>query len=240
MSRDAAPPTAWIFAVAGALLFVASLGYFGWCWVRAFDAPALGDSGLGPAAVDVALFTLFAFHHSLFARTGLKRWVLRVAPTTLERSLYVWIASVLFIATCALWQPVPGEAWRAGGAVAIVMRVLQVLAAGATLVAARSLDALDLAGLRQVMVAGRPTPPPRALDDHGLYGLVRHPIYSAWLAIVWLPPVMNGSRLVFAIVSSLYLCLAVPFEERDLRRVFGDAYAHYQRRVRWRMVPFVY
>lgn len=240
MSRDVVTPAAWIFAVAGALLFVASLGYFGWCWVRGFDAPAVTTAVDLPAAFDVALFTLFASHHSVFARTGLKRRITAIIPAILERSTYVWIASALFIATCACWQPVPGELWRVDGGFALVMRTLQAMAAAATLVAARSLDALELAGLRQLLDAGRPVAPPRALDDHGLYGLVRHPIYSAWLAIVWLPPVMNGSRLVFAIVSSLYLCLAVPFEERDLRRVFGDAYAHYQRRVRWRMVPFVY
>jgi methanethiol S-methyltransferase len=240
MSPDEAPRAAWMVAIAGGLIFIASLAYFGWCWVRGFDTAATSAAMLAPTVVDVLLFSVFAMHHTLFARTGLKRWVTAHVPPVLERSTYVWIASALFIATCALWQPVPGAIWRIEGPLAVVMRVLQAIAAAATLVAARSLDALDLAGLRQVMTAGHPQAPPRALDDHGLYGLVRHPIYTAWLAIVWLPPVMNGSRLVFAIVSSLYLCLAVPFEERDLRRVFGDAYAQYQRRVRWRMVPFLY
>ena len=33
----------------------------------------------------------------------------------LERSFYVWIASLLFIAVCALWRPVPGVAWQVDG-----------------------------------------------------------------------------------------------------------------------------
>ena len=37
-----------------------------------------------------------------------------------------------------------------------------------------------------------------------------------------------------------YLVAAIPLEERSLLKSFGDAYADYQRRVRWRVVPYVY
>ena len=60
------------------------------------------------------------------------------------------------------------------------------------------------------------------------------------MLVVWLPPEMNGTRLVFAAVSTFYLALAVPFEERDLVRAFGADYEAYQKKVRWRMVPGVY
>jgi protein-S-isoprenylcysteine O-methyltransferase Ste14 len=69
---------------------------------------------------------------------------------------------------------------------------------------------------------------------------VRHPIYLAWFLLVWCAPFMNGTRAVFAAVSCLYLMLAIPFEERDLRRVFGKAYAEYAARVRWRVIPWLY
>jgi protein-S-isoprenylcysteine O-methyltransferase Ste14 len=51
---------------------------------------------------------------------------------------------------------------------------------------------------------------------------------------------MNGTRLLFALVSSAYLFAAVPFEERDLRKTFGDAYDQYSKRVRWKIVPYVH
>ena len=60
------------------------------------------------------------------------------------------------------------------------------------------------------------------------------------MLFVWLPPEMNGTRLVFAVVSTLYLALAVPFEERDLIRSFGADYERYRQRVRWRMIPGLY
>src|SRR5689334_22705496 len=98
------------FAWAGGLLFAGSLLFaafsFGW---RFQDAgPWSVEAGWRPAALDVLLFTIFALHHSLFARPPLKAWIERVWAPDLERSIYVWVASVLFIVLCAIWQPVPG------------------------------------------------------------------------------------------------------------------------------------
>jgi protein-S-isoprenylcysteine O-methyltransferase Ste14 len=51
---------------------------------------------------------------------------------------------------------------------------------------------------------------------------------------------MTGSRLVFAAVSTVYLLIAIQFEERSLRRTAGAAYSEYARQVRWRLVPYLY
>jgi protein-S-isoprenylcysteine O-methyltransferase Ste14 len=227
-------------AIAGGLAFVGSLLYFVASYGWRFDAPAEASGGTATAIlVDLALFTAFALHHSIFARSPLKAWIRRIVTPPMERSAYVWLASVLFIATCAWWQPVPGTLWDATGAVASTMQALQIAAGVLCVVAARRLDVLELAGVRQVF--GQPaTSKPLRLDTHGPYALVRHPIYFGWILLVGLSPHMNGTRLVFAAVSTLYLAIAVPFEERDLVRTFGSMYSDYRRRVRWRMLPFVY
>ncbi|HEY6358200.1 MAG TPA: isoprenylcysteine carboxylmethyltransferase family protein, partial [Vicinamibacterales bacterium] len=178
-------------------------------------------------------------HHSIFARTGLKTALTRILPPTLERSAYVWIASLLFIGVCAWWQPIGGVAWRLTGVWRGTGFALQLAAGVVTLVAARQLGMLRLAGVQQVLAASAPDAA-ATLDDSGLYGFVRHPIYLAWLVLVWGAPVMTGTRVAFAALSSAYLVVAVPFEERDLRRVFGSAYTDYSHRVRWRIVPGVY
>jgi len=38
----------------------------------------------------------------------------------------------------------------------------------------------------------------------------------------------------------LYLVVAVPWEERSLGQSFGEAYDQYARRVRWRIIPYLY
>jgi protein-S-isoprenylcysteine O-methyltransferase Ste14 len=74
----------------------------------------------------------------------------------------------------------------------------------------------------------------------GTYRVVRHPIYLGWVLLVWAASDMTTGRLVFAAISSAYLVIAVPFEERSLRRRFGPSYDAYRRQVRWRILPGLY
>jgi hypothetical protein len=228
-----------LLAVVGGLVFIASLLYFVWSFAWRFGettGPWSFSAAQRPIAIDIVLFSLFALHHSVFARYGLKAWIAARFPD-LERSLYVWIASLAFIAVCALWQPVPGLTWTAPTPLALAFSVVQAAAAVFTVASARGLGMLDLAGVRQTL-PGRPAAP--GLYQRGPYSLVRHPIYLGWFFMVWLPPVMNGTRLLFAIVSCAYLVIAVPWEERELRRAFGDVYTRYEHRVRWRVLPLIY
>jgi len=115
-----------------------------------------------------------------------------------------------------------------------------VAAAGVALTAmgAFRLRAFDLAGIAQAR--GEEGEAGRSLVVAWPYTMVRHPIYLAWLLLVFSPPSMTATRFVFACVSSAYLVLAVPLEERLLVKRFGEAYRGYRRQVRWRMVPGVY
>src|SRR5262249_41028582 len=74
----------------------------------------------------------------------------------------------------------------------------------------------------------------------GAYGLVRHPLYLGWILMVFGTPHLTGDRLLFAAVTSAYLLVAIPWEERSLEVAFGDAYRQYKQRVRWRVLPYVY
>jgi protein-S-isoprenylcysteine O-methyltransferase Ste14 len=224
-----------LFVFAGGVLFAGSLLFFAIRYASFFgaDVPWSWAHGWKPAAIDVVLFVVFALHHSIFARTRLRAFVERHAPAGTERAIYVWVASLLFIGVTAAWQPVPGVLWSVTGPPALVFSAVQFAGIAFILLAVRRLGPLTLAGIRD------PEASPTLVDD-GAYGLVRHPIYLGWFLIVWSPAIMNGTRLVFAAVSCAYLIVAVVFEERDLRRTFGEAYVRYAQRVRSKMIPGIY
>jgi protein-S-isoprenylcysteine O-methyltransferase Ste14 len=73
-----------------------------------------------------------------------------------------------------------------------------------------------------------------------VYGWVRHPVYFGWVLFVFATPRMTTDRLVFATISTAYLAMAVPFEERSLVEAFGDRYRMYASRVRWKILPGIY
>jgi protein-S-isoprenylcysteine O-methyltransferase Ste14 len=221
----------------GGAVFVGSLVYFLWFYLVQLDRVS-GGGGLLALTLDVWLFSLFAVHHSVMARSGAKRWISRLLPAELERSTYSWIASLLFILVCAAWQPIGGTLYDVRGWVAVPFRLLQVTAIAIVAKATAALDALDLAGIRQL--EQRTPDRPETLNTSGVYALVRHPIYLGWVMFVFGAPRMTTDRAVFAIISALYLALAVPFEERSLLQNFGEAYSRYSDKVRWKIVPGVY
>jgi protein-S-isoprenylcysteine O-methyltransferase Ste14 len=51
---------------------------------------------------------------------------------------------------------------------------------------------------------------------------------------------MTMTRLLFAMVSSAYIVVAIPFEERSLRRASGGSYDEYIKAVRWKLIPGLY
>jgi protein-S-isoprenylcysteine O-methyltransferase Ste14 len=231
-----------IVVYGGALLFVGSLLLF---LVQYFLSDRFGDDAGAwpvtgawrPVLVDVALFSGFALHHSLFARTGLKDWIGRIVSPRLERSTYVWVASLTFAFVLLAWQPVPGTLWTTSGLAALVCTGVQIGGILLSVIGAGRIGGLTLAGVTEANGGARISP---ELSRSGLYAFVRHPIYLGWVLMVWPTPVMTGTRCVFAAISTAYLLVAIPFEERDLHRSFGPAYGEYARRVRWRMVPWLY
>jgi protein-S-isoprenylcysteine O-methyltransferase Ste14 len=224
-----------VFVWAGGGAFVGSLALTLWLYaVRFADARAASGSKATAIVLDTLLFGLFALHHSLFAREWAKHLVARVVPDRLIRSVYVWVASLCLAAMCFAWVPVGGEFYRLTGWVSWLCAGVQLLGVWMTYYAVSAINALDLAGIR----SGKPEPV--SLQVRGVYGVVRHPVYTGWVLMVFGTAHMTGDRLLFAVITSAYLVLAVPWEERSLVREFGPGYRNYQARVRWRIVPFIY
>jgi protein-S-isoprenylcysteine O-methyltransferase Ste14 len=220
-------------------VFVGSLSYFLVRYATWFGQPAGGPVSIGAIAIDVLLFSAFALHHSVFARERVRAWVARSVPAGLERSYYVWIASVLFIGVCALWRPVAGIAWSVTGPAASALVALQAVGLLLAFASAAVIDVLDLAGVR-ARPANRDPAVTIEFKTKGPYGWVRHPIYAGWFLIVFAVPTMTMTRLVFAVVSSVYVLIAIPFEERSLLRSAGDGYRDYSRKVKWKLMPRIY
>jgi protein-S-isoprenylcysteine O-methyltransferase Ste14 len=222
-----------LFAWSGGVLFVAALARTIWLYVGELGR-VRPFTGARAVLFDLLLFTIFAAHHSLFARAAPKRAVQALVPERAIRPFYVWVASALLILVCQLWREVGGELYAAPAPLAAALASVQIAGLVLTALGVRAIDPLELAGIR---------PPAARADDlvvGGAYRFVRHPLYLGWMLMVCGAPHMTGDRLVFALVTSAYLLVAIPWEERSLEAAFGNAYREYKRQVRWRVLPYVY
>lgn len=77
--------------------------------------------------------------------------------------------------------------------------------------------------------------------DTGLYGVVRHPMYMTTILLFLSMPLVLGSLISFLLML-LYLPIIaarIKNEEKVLEEGL-EGYADYKKRVRWRMIPFIW
>jgi len=222
-----------LFVWAGGAMFVGSLALTAWWYAIRFGEtrPFAGGWSI---VVDALLLTVFALHHSAFAREPIKRRLATLVPTRLLRSVYVWVASSLLMLAYVLWQPVGGSIYRIGGWPAWVFAIIQLTGIGLIAQSARAIDPLELAGIRNSKTSDV------ELQTRGVYGIVRHPLYFGWVLAVFGAAHMTGDRLTFAVVTTAYLVMAIPWEEHALEREFGQRYQLYKQAVKRKILPYLY
>ncbi len=77
--------------------------------------------------------------------------------------------------------------------------------------------------------------------DTGLYGIVRHPMYSATLLLFLSMPIVLGSVYSFVIflVYPFIIAKRIKGEEELLEKEL-DGYREYKQKVRYRLIPFIW
>ncbi len=198
---------------------------------KAMDSPATAPLGTA-LLIDLGLLLLFGLQHSVMARPGFKRAWTRVVSQAAERSTYLLASCAALFLLFWKWEPIPGVIWDAGnGPGKAIAYVFYALGWVVVLTSTFLINHFDLFGLRQVWLHLRGKEY-TALQFRTpvFYRFVRHPLYIGWFLVFWSAPVMSSAHLVFAVGTTLYILIAIQFEERDLVSIHPE-YAEYRKRV---------
>jgi methanethiol S-methyltransferase len=214
------------------LTFLYAIGFVGNLVVPKSLDSAPTDPWPLSLAIDVGLLTLFALQHSVMARQSFKRVIVKVIPEGTERSTYVLASSLALIFLFWQWRPLGGVIWDIQHPIARAL-LFAGFAFGWTLVLITTfvINHFDLFGLRQSWRAfrGQPQAGLRFVTP-AFYRVVRHPLYVGWFFAFWCTPVMTATHLLFAVMTTAYILVAIQLEERDLMKAHPE-YAEYRRRV---------
>jgi len=218
-------------AFCGTLLY--AMGF-----VSGLVVPKAIDDGIAVPSVEalvinLILMSLFAVQHSVMARKPFKRWWTQFVPHSVERSIYVLLASLALMLLFWQWRPMPAIVWQVTDtAPATALQLLSFAGWLLALISTFLISHFELFGLRQVIatLAGR-SMPDASFKTPGIYKMVRHPLYLGFIVAFWAAPVMTAGHLLFAAVTTAYIFVGIFFEERDLIAQFGEQYKRYRAEV---------
>ena len=183
--------------------------------------------------VNMLLLGAFAIQHSVMARPGFKKHWTKIIPEAIERSTYVLLASLLLILLFWQWRAMPNEVWNVENQFgSLVLQALFWLGWLLVLASTYIIDHFDLFGLRQVFIhfRGSEKSAPE-FKEVAFYKFVRHPLLLGFIIAFWATPRMSVGHLLFAVVTTVYMLIAIQLEERDLEASLGEDYAEYRGRV---------
>jgi len=219
------------------LTFLYAIGFVGnWVVSLTIDGAIGGvdTSGGGVAAWigNVFLLALFALQHSVMARPVFKREWTRIVPPAAERSTYVLVSSLTLMLVFARWKPIPTVLFDLdANALGFLLEILSYVGWAIVLVSTFQIDHFELFGLKQVYLHARGEELPRpTFHTPFLYRYVRHPIYAGFLLAFWSTPRMTLGHLLFAVMTTAYILVAIRLEENDLSNMHWE-YRSYRTRV---------
>lgn len=227
------------FVFLGAFLY--AIGFVG-----NFLVPKSIDSGtesslMNAILINVVLLSIFAIQHTIMARPIFKKWWNSIIGPASERSTFVLLSSLALILMYWKWVPIKSIIWQVENEILIlVIYGIFVLGWLIVLLSTFMINHFHLFGLKQIYdnmqsqeISGL------KFRKQYLYKLVRHPIMLGFIIAFWATPVMTTGHLLFAVVTTLYIFIAVKYlEEPDLKNAIGEPYEDYQKEVPM-IIPFM-
>jgi protein-S-isoprenylcysteine O-methyltransferase Ste14 len=164
---------------------------------------------------------------------GLLKSRLNAKEKQMEQGLVVKLSGLMFLLGFVVagldfrfgWLPLPGAVSLAGAAVFLL----------AYLVYAEVLRENEWLSRTVEVQEGQ------TVVSTGLYGIVRHPMYAVTLVLFLSMPLVLGSGLAFVVFLAYPAIIAkrIRNEEEVLARDL-PGYTEYLKKVRWRLIPFVW
>jgi protein-S-isoprenylcysteine O-methyltransferase Ste14 len=199
---------------------------------KTVDAPLSAMPKVTKAVIDVTLIALFGLQHSIMARPAFKRAWTQVVPPAVERSVYVLFASVALMILFWFWQPLTRTIWQVAPDMRWLSMILWAMfwgGFGIVLITTFLINHFELFGLQQAWLnlRCREAAAPE-LRQPMFYRFVAHPLYAGFFLAFWSTPHMTSGHLLLAIGMSVYMLIAIRYEEHDLTGLFGEDYRRYR------------
>jgi protein-S-isoprenylcysteine O-methyltransferase Ste14 len=179
--------------------------------------------------VNTLLVLFFSAPHSLLLNSKIKTKFLKVIPNSLYSTFYSLHSCLGIVLMDTYWADLGGNLYNLSGGQEAFFNILYVLSWLFMLWAMISTGLFRQSGIEEWFLTLKGKKIKYSLSQHGAYSLCRHPIYAAFLAMIWTTPHMTYGHLFLTISWSIYILWGAGQKEKRLMRNRG--YQSYAKQV---------
>ena len=185
---------------------------------------------------NIALVLQFPLAHSFLLTKRGSAILSKLAPfgygNTLSTTTFAILASVQLLLLFALWTPSGFVWWYAEGWAFVSLCALYAISWLFLMWASFDAGAEVQSGaLGWMSLIQKIKPEFPDMPTHGLFKVIRQPIYVAFALTTWTAPVWTPDQLCLAMVFTAYCLLGPVFKERRFSKRYGTRFKNYKAQV---------
>ena len=184
--------------------------------------------------VNILLLLQFPILHSFLLTNSGRRFLRFFAPShyakTLETTIYASIASIQLMVLFLLWTPsniIIYDLKYPYNILNIFLFILGWVFLGISSFQAGYKVQTGSLGWTSMFLSEKPKFPPMPI--HGLFKLIRQPIYLSFCIVLWTPPTMTVDLFFLALIYSLYCYFSPLLKEKRFTKLYGKAFLKYKK-----------
>lgn len=166
--------------------------------------------------VNTLLITFFTVPHTLLLHSKVKTKIINYIPKALYSTFYSLHSCIAIILMDLYWADLGGSLYIITGHYKYFFNVLYVLSWLFMLWSMISTGIFRQSGIEEWYLAIKDKMFKKNLSQSGAYSICRHPIYSAFLAMLWTTPNMTYDHLYLTLFWSVYIVWGAGNKERRL------------------------
>lgn len=179
------------------------------------------DSLVFSFIINTLLVLFFSIPHSALLSSKIKTKILQYVPNALFGTIYSIHACVAIILLDEYWVQIGADSFFTTEWIRNLQIVGYVASWLFMFYAMLSTGLFRQSGIEQWFKGLRKQKFKNDIPYHGAYTICRHPIYAAFLGMIWFTPNMNWDHLFLSVSWTIYIFVGMTLKEKRLMRNKG-------------------